>query len=66
VIIGGIVGGIAGAENSSFEEGQIAGARASTEFFQNYGLFVLIGQLGLFTALSFAGLLPGTTKYKKS
>ena len=63
--IGAIVGGIAASGSENYEAAFIAGQNASINFFRNYGLFVLIGQLVLFVVLAFAGLLPGTTKYKK-
>lgn len=66
LLIGGIVGAIAGAATNGYEEGKVAGQQASIEFFRNYGLFVLFGQLGLFSVLVFFGKLPGTTKNKKS
>jgi hypothetical protein len=66
MLIGGIVGGIAGAGTSGFEEGKVAGARASTEFFQEYGRFVLLGQVGVFSFLAFNGKLPGTTKFRNN
>ena len=66
MIIGAIVGGIAGSATNTYEEGYIAGQNASIEFFQDYGLFVIAGQLILFSVLAFTGMLPGTTKYKGS
>lgn len=65
ILIGGIVGGIAGSGADGYEAGAIAGEKASIEFFQNYGLLVLIGQLVLFSLLAFMGKLPGTTKIRK-
>ena len=66
IIIGAIVGGIAGSATNTYEEGYIAGENASIEFFQDYGLFVIAGQLVLFLVLAITGMLPGTTKYKRS
>ena len=64
-IIGATVGGIAGASTDGYEAGAIAGEKASLEFFQNYGLFILIGQLVIFTLIAFTGKLPGTSKVKQ-
>ena len=64
IFIGAIVGGIAGSNTDSYDAGYIAGQKASMEFSQNYGLFVLAGQLLLFAFLAYKGLLPGTIKYK--
>lgn len=63
-IIGATVGGIAGASTGSYEAGAIAGEKASIEFFQNYGMFILLGKLSLFSLLAYFGKLPGTTKLK--
>ena len=63
-IIGVTVGGIAGSGADTYEAGAIAGETASLEFFQNYGLLILLGQLALFSLLAFTGKLPGTTKIK--
>ena len=65
VLIGAIVGGIADAGTSSFEEGAVAGRAASIAFFQRYGIFVLMAQVFVTLLLIFAGLLPGTGKYKR-
>lgn len=64
ILIGAIIGGIAGSGTTSYEAGRAAGYQASVAFFQNYGLFVLIGQIALFALLAFLGKLPGTSKYK--
>ena len=66
VLVGGIVGAVAGAGTDGFEAGRVAGEEASIEFFQEYGLLVLIGQITLFSALAFAGKLPGTKKFKRA
>ncbi len=66
IIIGGVVGGIAGSSTETYDAGYIAGQNASIEFFQNYGLIILLCQIALFTFLAYRGLLPGTTKYKDS
>ena len=63
-IIGATVGGIAGASTDTYEAGAVAGEKASIEFFQNYGLFILLGQLSIFSLLAFFGKLPGTAKLK--
>ena len=63
-IIGATVGGVAGTGTGSYEAGAIAGEKASIEFFQNYGLYILLGQLSLFSLLDYFGKLPGTTKIK--
>lgn len=63
-LIGATVGGIAGASTDTYEAGAIAGEKASIEFFQSYGLFILLGQILLFSLLAFMGKLPGTTKLK--
>ncbi|MCG3205988.1 MAG: hypothetical protein KCHDKBKB_02714 [Elusimicrobia bacterium] len=66
IIAGAIIGGIAGADTKSFETGYVAGHSASTNFFQKYGVFFLLGELALTLCLSVAGILPGTSKWKKS
>ena len=65
MIIGGIVGGIAGAgTDGSYDEAAAASEKAVKEFFQNYGLGYFIVQILLFSVLASAGLLPGTGKLK--
>tara|TARA_R110002049_G_scaffold298888_1_gene488878 strand:+ start:374 stop:583 length:210 start_codon:yes stop_codon:yes gene_type:complete len=66
MIIGMIVGAIAGASTETYEAGKVAGTEASLSFFQAYGSFVLLGQLLVFSVLAFMGKLPGTTKYKSA
>jgi hypothetical protein len=65
MVIGGIVGASAGTSMTSFEEGYNAGYVASVNFFQKYGLFVFVAQVILTVALSVAGFLPGTGRYKR-
>lgn len=64
-LIGAIVGAIAGAKTTSYEEGYAAGRIAATEFFEAYGLIVLLCQILATIVLSVAGVLPGTGKYTK-
>lgn len=65
VIIGGIVGMIAGASAQSYEEGYEVGQLASIIFFQKYWLIVFLFQILLTAVLSFLGILPGTGKFKR-
>tara|TARA_B110000093_G_C12736307_1_gene312434 strand:+ start:107 stop:406 length:300 start_codon:yes stop_codon:yes gene_type:complete len=65
MIIGGIVGSIAGSATTTYEAGHQAGQQASIEFFGAYGVFIIIAQLIVFSALSYFGKLPGVSKYKK-
>lgn len=64
MIIGGVVGGIVGAEFTSYEDGAAAAEKAVPEFFENYGLGIFLMKVVLFTVLAYEGLLPGTTKQK--
>jgi hypothetical protein len=74
MLVGAIVGGIAGASGSgseaqSFKEGfavgQITGRNAAIAFFQRYGLFLFLGQISVFTILCWFSVLPGVGRYKK-
>ncbi len=66
MLIGMIVGVIAGASTETYEAGKVAGEQASLAFFQKYGLIVLACQLAAFAGLAFTGKLPGTTKYRNA
>jgi hypothetical protein len=76
MIIGAVVGGIAGAHHAAqmppqggfsenFQTGIGVGAQASMDFTRQYGLFVLMGQVLLFADLCYFRILPGVGKYKK-
>ncbi|MEA3328933.1 MAG: hypothetical protein U9Q08_04315 [Candidatus Omnitrophota bacterium] len=73
ILIGTIVGGIAGAQLSlvgstvsdSSSAGYTAGKNASIEFFQKYGLITFVCQFILWITLSITGKLPGTNKFVK-
>ena len=62
MLIGGIVGGIAGVHNP--DNSYAAGAEASAAVFAKYGLYILVAQIFVFVSLIFLGKLPGTTKRK--
>jgi len=64
MIVGGIVGAFAGGSTNSFGAGYSAGQQTSVEFFQKYGMFVLVAQVIVFGLLAYLGKLPGTSKYK--
>lgn len=66
MIIGGVVGGIVGAEFTSYEDGAAAAEKAVPEFFENYGLGIFLTQLVLFSVLTYEGILPGTSRHKSS
>jgi hypothetical protein len=65
MVLGGIVGGVAGASTNSFETGSAAGRQASLDFFHKYGLTVFLCQILVFSVLCTFRLLPGVAKYKK-
>jgi len=65
MLIGGVVGGIAGSSTNFFEAGASAGQKASADFFQKYGLIVMLVQVLAFAGLCGFGVLPGTGRYKK-
>ena len=65
-LVGGVVGGIAGAKTTSAEAGSIAGANAAEAFFESYGRYVTLGELALWLPLCICGVLPGTSKFKRS
>jgi hypothetical protein len=58
VILGGIAGGIAGANNP--QNAGEAGAIAGREIVTNYRHFVIIGAALVAAAGTFTGILPGT------
>jgi hypothetical protein len=64
IIIGGIVGVIAGTSTQSYDAAYEAGQLASIIFFQKYWLIVLFFQILFTTVLSCFGILPGTGKFK--
>ena len=65
IAIGAIVGGFAGSQTVTFQEGHAAGQQASMAFFQAYGRFIYIAELIVWLALCVLGKLPGTSKFKK-
>lgn len=64
MIVGGIVGAVAGSSTKSFGAGYAVGQQASVEFFQQYGVAVLVVQVIIFALLAYLRKLPGTSKYK--
>lgn len=66
MLMGVVVGAIAGASTKTYEAGQAAGTEATLNFFQSYGVYILLAQLIVFSLLAFGGKLPGTTKYKSA
>ena len=65
MIIGGIVGGLAGSDSADFGAGYQAGQQASQQFFITYGKHVLSIEILVWLILSYFGILPGTSKYKR-
>ena len=62
MLIGGVVGGIAGIGESTPESGGMAGAKAAQEFIAKYGWVEQICSSFLFLTLLFLEKLPGTSK----
>ncbi len=65
MIIGGIIGAIAGVEAQNHEVAYAAGYAASIAFFQQYGRIVFAFQVTFTALLSFFGILPGTGRNKR-
>ena len=65
MIFGGIVGGMAGTETLTYDEGYVAGQKASEIFFKNYGSYLFVAEIIIWATLSALGKLPGTAKFKK-
>lgn len=65
MLVGAVVGGIAGAHTNTAQQGYIAGQQATIAFFHQYGHVVQLVQLITFALLAFLGIFPGTGKYKK-
>ena len=65
MLVGAVVGGIAGSKTHTAEEGYAAGQQASIAFFQHYGHIVLAVQGVVFLLLAILGAFPGTRRYKK-
>ena len=65
MLVGGIVGGIAGSGTGDFNEGYGSGQQASLLFFAKYGNYVHGIEVLIWLVLSYFGILPGTSKYKK-
>jgi len=65
IAVGAIVGALASAGTTSYEEGFAAGQAASIAFFQRFGGLVLAFEVILTIVLSWFGILPGTAKYKR-
>jgi len=65
ITVGAIVGGFAGSQTVTFQEGHAAGQQASIAFFKAYGRFVYVTELIVWLALCVLGKLPGTSKFKK-
>jgi hypothetical protein len=66
MLVGAVVGGIAGASTRTYAAGHAAGAAAAGLFFQKYGLYILALEVGVTIALAWQGILPGTSQFKKS
>lgn len=66
VVCGAIVGGIASSHLAAQVVGQAqgyaVGQRAAIEFFQQYGLLVLLGSLAAAVVGTITGVLPGTRR----
>lgn len=65
MFVGGVVGGFA-QTGGDFQENYNAGAEAAKTFFDQYGGIVFGGEICVWLALSFYGVLPGTAKFKKN
>ena len=72
MLVGGIVGAIAGAGthtaglgiSAAYDAGGQAGASATKEFFIHHGGKVLLAELTLWAILVLRGIYPGTSKFK--
>ena len=60
ILIGGIVGGLAGASGHDYAAGHEAGRAATAAFFAKYWLLVFGGAAVCAAVLSWRGILPGT------
>jgi hypothetical protein len=73
VVVGGIIGAIAGSEVSTsslqfsdaYQAGRNAGSEASQKFFTEHGGKVFLAELCLWLALLITGIFPGVSKFKK-
>ena len=65
MLVGAVVGGLAGSDNADFDAGYKAGQRASEQFFITYGKHVFSIEVLMWLVLSYFGILPGTSKYKQ-
>lgn len=65
IVLGGILGAVAGAGSENYEAAYAAGRAVSTEFYQAYGLIILTVQTLAWLGLCAFGILPGTGKYKR-
>lgn len=63
-IVGGVVGGIAGAHTNSYAEGSTVARPAVINFFNKYGLIVFCFQTLAYAALCRLRWVPGVGKYK--
>ncbi len=64
LILGGIIGAVAGGSTEGFGSGYSVGKAASIDFFQKYGSIVFVAQIIVTAALAVLGVLPGTRKFK--
>ena len=69
MLIGAVIGGMAGAHlpqggsggvSEGYQQGYAAGQTAALQFFQQYGLLIMLGALALAVAGTLTGFLPGT------
>lgn len=62
ISVGAIIGGYAGSQTVTVQDGYSAGQQASIAFFQAYGHFVYIAEIITWLTLCVLGKLPGTSR----
>lgn len=63
MILGAVIGAVAGAHaTGGYSGGYNAGQTAALDFFQKYGLLVMLGALAAAVAGTLTGFLPGTRR----
>jgi hypothetical protein len=66
MIIGGVVGGMAGIHAKSFQEGAALARPAVQAFYDKNGFFVVAFQVMAYAALCLLRWVPGVSKYKRT
>src|ERR1700733_4055333 len=65
MIIGGVVGGMAGIHANNFQEGEALGPPAVQAFYDKNGFFIVAFQVMAYAALCLLRWVPGVSKYKR-